>query len=80
LNDKLVNLSLVEDNWWCRPDFLSFSQGLMETAKEELKLPLDEMERHLRVPLTEEMGNETMSLGDRIFFVPAWPDPFIRLA
>jgi len=52
----------------------------METAKEELKLPLDEMKRHLRVPLLREWGNETMSLGDRIFFVPAWPDPFIRLA
>ena len=52
----------------------------METAKEELKLPLDEMKRYLRVPLTEGMGERYMSLGDRILFVPAWPDPFIRSA
>lgn len=62
----MINLSissLVEDNWWWRPDFLSFLQGLMETAKEELKLPLDEMERHLRVPLTEEMGERDHEFG-----------------
>lgn len=54
----MINLSistLVEDNWWWRPDFLSFLEGLIKSAK-ELKIPSEEIEHHLRVPLTEEMG------------------------
>jgi len=35
----------------------------MENAKEELKLPLGEMERHLRFPLTEEMGERDHEFG-----------------
>jgi len=62
----MINLSitnLVEDNWWWKPDFLSFLHGLRETAKDDVKLSLEEMERRLRVPLTEEMGERDHELG-----------------
>jgi len=62
----MVNLSistLVEDNWWWRPDFLSFLQELVKTIDE--KTPPEEMERLLRVPLTEEMAERDLELGQQ---------------
>lgn len=62
----MINLSistLVEDNWWWRPDFLSFLQGLVKTVDE--KMPLAEMEGLLRVPLTEEMGERDLELSQQ---------------
>jgi hypothetical protein len=61
----MINLSvssLVEDNWWWRPDFLSFLQSLVETAK---KLPSEEVESSLRIPLTEEMAERDHELGQQ---------------
>jgi hypothetical protein len=62
----MINLSistLVEDNWWWKPDFLSFLQGLVKTVGE--RLPPEEMESSLRVPLTEEMGERDLELGQQ---------------
>lgn len=62
----MINLSissLAEDNWWWRPDFLDFLQGLAETAKE--KLSPEDMESRLRIPLTEEMGERDHDLGQQ---------------
>jgi len=62
----MINLSisaLVEDNWWWRPDFLSFLQGLVKTIDE--KTPPQEVETLLRVPLTKEMGERDLELGQQ---------------
>lgn len=61
----MINLSIstvVEDNWWWRPDFLSFLEGLVKTVE---KTSPEEMERLLRVPLTEEMGERDPELGQQ---------------
>lgn len=55
--------TLVEDNWWWRPDFLSFLESLRETSRKEPKVSLEEMERRLRIPLTEEMGERDHELS-----------------
>jgi len=62
----MINLSiatLVEDNWWWRPDFLSFLESLKEASSKEPKMSLEEMERQLRIPLTVEMGERDHELG-----------------
>jgi len=62
----MMNLSvatLVEDNWWWRPDFLSFLESLGKTSSKEPKISLEEMERQLRIPLTEEMGERDHELS-----------------
>lgn len=62
----MINLSiatLVEDNWWWRPDFLSFLESLRKTSSKEPKMSFEEMERQLRIPLTEEMGERDHELG-----------------
>jgi len=53
--------ALVEDNWWWRPDFLSFLESLRGASSKELSL--EEMERQLRISLTEEMGERDPDLG-----------------
>ena len=55
--------TLVEDNWWWRPDFLSFLEGLREASSKAPEVSLEEMELQLRVPLTEEMGKRDHDLG-----------------
>ena len=62
----MINLSiatLVEDDWWWRPDFLSFLESLREISSKGPKMSLEEMERRLRIPLTEEMGERDHELG-----------------
>jgi hypothetical protein len=62
----MINLSissLAEDNWWWRPDFLTFLQGLMKTVDEDL--PLAERTSLLRIPLTEEMGKRDLELSQQ---------------
>lgn len=62
----MINLSistLAEDNWWWRPDFLSFLQGLVKTVDE--RASPEEMESLLRVPLTEDMAERDLELGQQ---------------
>jgi len=47
--------SLVEDNWWWRPDFLTFLNDLTKKIESQ-EMSSEELERCLRIPLTEEMG------------------------
>ncbi|MEM4733271.1 MAG: AAA family ATPase [Candidatus Bathyarchaeia archaeon] len=54
--------ALVEDNWWWKPDFLSFLQGLLKTI--DGKSP-EEVESLLRVPLTEEMAERDPELSQQ---------------
>ncbi|MEM2999462.1 MAG: AAA family ATPase [Candidatus Bathyarchaeia archaeon] len=54
--------ALVEDNWWWKPDFLSFLQGLLKIVNG--KSP-EEVESLLRVPLTEEMAERDPELSQQ---------------
>ena len=54
---------LVEDNWWWRPDFLSFLEDLTKTVVAE-DLSRDDIVRRLRIPLTEMMGERDPHLSE----------------
>nr|MDO8090406.1 AAA family ATPase [Candidatus Sigynarchaeota archaeon] len=54
--------SLVEDNWWWRPDFLGFLEDLAKKVDEETRRSPEKLKRNLEL-LAEEVGERDHDLG-----------------